>query len=141
MRRSMSCGGASKMGCCAWSIAGPPSCCIHRHSSNGKRASEYVSWHQAALFRTSYLSLPTTPHICRHSHLRDGVLQLEEVDRCRPRSGKLVEQGLCTVNEKWQSPKNREGAIPTTRHSMFVKSVQSMPRDCANRLLEERWVY
>jgi hypothetical protein len=85
---------------------------------------------------------PTLPYSTATNYHRlrtDGVLQSQAVDRCRSWPVQPFQQGLCAIDQKRQGPENRERAVPATRHSLLVKSLQSMPRDCAARLLEKRF--
>lgn len=92
------------------------------------------SWHHTP----SPPDVPRATALYQQSPRKHGVLQSQAVNR-RSRPVQPLQQGLCAIHQKWQGPENCERAVSTTRHSLLVKSVQSVSGDCANRLLEKRF--
>jgi hypothetical protein len=96
-----------------------------------------MSWHQLVFRKHQHLQ---SRNAAQHpSPRQNGVLQSQTVDCCRSRPVQPLQQSVCAIDQKWQGPENRERVVPATRHSLLVKSLQSMPRDCAARLLKERF--
>lgn len=124
------------MVCCAWSI-------MHRSklwemTECRVRASALKIIRLVGLISAN-CPATTTPRFQRLNNRDHGVFQLEEVDRCRPRSVQSVKQGIRAINEEWQGAKDCERAIPATRYPMLVESLQRMLGDCTDRLFQERW--